>query len=328
MDRPTGEAPVWARDWVDPVSGETLIWQRGPEPGSGWLVSPAGTRYPVEDQIPRFSRDDFAESFGFQWNRFDVIRAEEDRAIFAEKVGVPPESLAGHSVLDAGCGGGRYSRVAAAFARQVVAVDRSRAVEQAARNLAEFPNVRLAQADLTELPLSPGSFDLVFSIGVLHHSPDPRGAFRAIAKLVRPGGRLSIWVYRRNRWPQERLNDLARWVARRMPRAWLLRLCHVGAFLGGVPGCNRTLNKVLNFSNHPVWEIRVCDTFDWYAPVFQSHHTSEEIRGWYEEEGFVDWRELRPPRGSKIYLWALDGGWIVGSGVNFTGIRASEGTGS
>ena len=68
----------------------------------------------------------------------------------------------------------------------------------------------------------------------------------------------------------------------------LERWCRFGAWLGGLPVVGKTANKVVNFSNHPVWENRVCDTFDWYAPEYQHHHTLEELCDWFREAGYDD----------------------------------------
>src|SRR6478672_928673 len=68
----------------------------------------------------------------------------------------------------------------------------------------------LAGRLVLDAPLADGQFDLVFSIGVLHHSPDPRRAFAQVASKVKPGGRLAVWLYRRNTLPQEAINTAAR----------------------------------------------------------------------------------------------------------------------
>ncbi|QDU60955.1 Ubiquinone biosynthesis O-methyltransferase [Planctomycetes bacterium Pan216] len=306
--------------FVCPATGEPLRERHDTSPRS--LESTGGQHYPIVDGIARFVEDDdFADSFGFQWKRFEVRQPAEDEETFEVKTGVAPAALSGQRVLDAGCGGGRYSRIAAEHGAHVVAVDRSRAVEKTRELTAHLPNVTLAQADLLTLPLPKASFDLVFSVGVLHHSPDPRACFRAIAELVKPGGRLSVWVYRRNTWPQEVINDSLRWVAHRLPRSILLGFCRVGAFLGGIPGLNRVLNKVVSFSNHPDGEIRVCDTFDWYAPRYQFHYRPEEIKDWFLEAGFETIEELPPARDGRGYRWAWKQGLLPGSGVNVTGVR-------
>ena len=89
--------------------------------------------------------------------------------------------------------------------------------------------------------------------------------------------------------------------------------------LGGVPVLNRTANKVVNFSNHPDWTLRVCDSFDWYAPRYQSHHTVEELSRWFAEEGFEHPTVLPPARSGRLYDWAYHHNLIIGSGVNVTG---------
>ncbi|HVJ80417.1 MAG TPA: methyltransferase domain-containing protein, partial [Planctomycetia bacterium] len=171
------------------------------------------------------------------------------------------------------------------------------------------------------LPFAPESFDFVFSIGVLHHSPDAAAAFRAIARMVRPGGRLSVWLYRRNSWPQERINDLARWTAQKLPRRALLAACRVGAGVGGIPVIGAIFSKVVNVSTHPDPTLRYCDTFDWYAPRYQSHHDANEVNGWFRASDFSEIRELRPAKSGKIYDVVFRWGLIPGSGVNLTGVK-------
>ena len=308
--------------FVDPVDQTSLFFDVDSK-GNGVLRDASSAKtVVVEEGIPRFVDDEqFVESFGFQWNEFDVRRKEEDEAVFAVKTGVDPKDLAGKLVLDAGCGGGRYTRVAADHGAYVVGVDRSRAVEKA-RSLTEgLVNVQLVQADLTRLPFRVGTFDIVFSIGVLHHSPDCRKAFDSVARMVKPGGRLSVWLYRKNSWPQERINDAARAVARRLSRPTLLRLCKVGAFVGGVPVVGQAFSKVVNVSTHPDPVLRVCDTFDWYSPIFQSHHTPGEVHRWFEESHFQQIRDLPPAKGGRMYRALFARGLIPGSGVNVTGIR-------
>lgn len=278
--------------------------------------------FPEVGGVPRFAGESYVASFGRQWNRYDVARDDEDEAVFALKTGVSPRDLDGLLVLDAGCGGGRYARVAGRHGARVVGVDLSSAVEKASKLCEDLPAVSIVQADLTRLPLVEGVFDLAFSIGVLHHGPDPRGAFAEVARRVKPGGRLAVWLYRRNTLPQEWLNSALRTVTTRLPARVLEPLCvGLGAF-GSVPVLNRTLNKVANFSNHPDWTLRVCDNFDWYAPKYQYHHTTEELKRWFSEEGFSDLRELQPARSGRLYDWAYRHDLVIGSGVNVVGRKA------
>jgi SAM-dependent methyltransferase len=280
-----------------------------------------GATYPVVNRVPRLAGEAYVDSFGRQWNRYDVARDEEDEATFAVKTGVEPGALAGRLVLDAGCGGGRYARLAGRAGARVVGVDLSAAVDKAAALCADLPEVAIVQADLLDLPLAESAFDLAFSIGVMHHSPDPRRAFAQVAARVKPGGRLAVWLYRRNTAPQEAVNSALRAVTTRLPVRVLESVCVGLGALGSVPVLNRSLNKLANFSSHPDWTLRVCDNFDWYAPRYQSHHTVEELQGWFRAEGFDDLRVLPPAKAGRAYDWAYRHDLIVGSGVNVVGTR-------
>ena len=278
-----------------------------------------GAGFPIEKGVPRLAGESYVASFGRQWNRHDVARDEEDEATFAVKTGVHPRDLNGLLVLDAGCGGGRYARLAGRFGAKVVGVDLSAAVEKAATLCEDLPGVAIVQADLLDLPLVEGVFDLAFSIGVMHHSPDPRRAFAQVAARVKPGGRLAVWLYRKNTRPQEWVNSALRAFTTRTPARVLETACVGLGAAGSVPVLKQTLNKVVNFSNHPDWALRVCDNFDWYAPQYQSHHTVEELQSWFLAEGFDDLRVLPPARSGAVYDWAYRHDLIIGSGVNVVG---------
>lgn len=280
-----------------------------------------GASYPITGGVPRLAGESYAASFGRQWNRYDVARVDEDEATFAVKTGADPAVLAGRLVLDAGCGGGRYARLLGSHGARVVGVDLSTAVDKAAALCSGLANVAIVQADLLDLPLADASFDFAFSIGVLHHSPDPRRAFAQVASKVKPGGRLAVWLYRKNAAPQEWLNSALRAVTSRLPARLLEPACAGLGVLGSVPVLNRTLNKVANFSNHPDWTLRICDNFDWYAPRYQSHHTVAELKQWFTEEGFDSLAVLPPARSGRLYDWAYGHDLIIGSGVNVAGTK-------
>ena len=294
----------------------------GVEQPPSLACSACSSTYPVVGGIPRFAGDSYVASFGRQWNRYDVARDLEDDATFTVKTGVAASDLAGKLVLDAGCGGGRYALLLGAAGANVVGLDLSSAVEKAAELCLNYPNVSIVQGDLLNLPLDDRRFDFAFSIGVMHHSPDPRRAFAEVARRVKPGGGLSVWLYRKNTWIQEVLNSGIRRVTTRLPARVLEPISAGLGVVGGIPLLNKTLNKVANFSNHPDWTLRVCDNFDWYAPTYQSHHTVEELLGWFKEEGFDTLKTLRPARSGRFYDWAYDHNLVIGSGVNVSGRKA------
>lgn len=276
---------------------------------------------PVMADIPRFVEQQHLASFSRQWNKYEVAHDDEDRATFQAKTGVRLDELAGKRVLDAGCGGGRYCKVAGEAGATVLGADHSTAVEKASTLCGHLPSVHFLQADLKRLPFAPGSFDFAFSIGVMHHDADTRAVFDAVAKMVRPGGRLAVWLYRKNQWWQEWINSALRRRTTRMAPDKLEQRCRLGAWLGGIPIINKTLNKVVNFSAHPNWENRLCDTFDWFAPEYQYHHTVEELCDWFREAGYDDLVVLPPEKTGHFYRWTYERNLLIGSGVNVLGTR-------
>ncbi|WP_339910322.1 methyltransferase domain-containing protein [Symmachiella dynata] len=305
---------------------------RGPESGgqlrldteqSQLVDESSGDSYPIIEGIPRFVASEHLASFGLQWNKYEVAHDDEDRATFQAKTGMRLEDLSGLRVLDAGCGGGRYSKIVGEAGAKVIGADHSTAVEKAAQLCGHLPDVNFVQADLKKLPLEPASFDFVFSIGVMHHDADTRAVFDSVAKFVKPGGKMAVWLYRRNQWWQEWINDALRRRTTTMPAEKLEPWCRRGAWLGGLPVIGKTLNKIANFSNHPNWENRVCDTFDWYAPQYQYHHTVEELSGWFRDAGFDQLRVLPPEKTGRFYRWTYEQNLLIGSGVNVQATRIS-----
>jgi SAM-dependent methyltransferase len=295
-----GVDPAWLSDVLgDPSSGEPLRLDEHGAHAADRLVAPR------EGGVLRFVESDaYARSFGKEWNWFattQLDRPEEERTesrqTFAEKTGFRPEQMRGKTVLDVGCGMGRFAEVAAAPGARVVGVDLSVAVEAAHRNLGDLPNTAFIQADVFDLPLRDDSFDLIYSIGVLHHTPDTRAAFEALPRLLRPGGRIAIWVYSNERRLWYLSSDLYRRVTTRMDEARLLRLCRRVAPLGRLyrARLGRYLTPLLPVSNHPDPEWRVLDTFDWYAPKYQWKHSWSEVEGWFEDAGLVDIRRHEFP---------------------------------
>jgi SAM-dependent methyltransferase len=113
-------------------------------------------------------------------------------------------------------------------AREIIGVDLSAAVETAFAATRELENAHVVQADIYQLPLK-RAFDYAFSVGVLHHLPDPRGGFRSLAAKVRPGGHLSAWVYgaENNGWITRWVNPLRERLTSRMNQRALLHLSKV-----------------------------------------------------------------------------------------------------
>ncbi len=118
-------------------------------------------------------------------------------------------------VADLGCGEGFLTLEAAAWARRVVAIDRSREVLSKAKALARrrhLSNVTWKRGEIERVPLRSGSVDVALLSQALHHAADPAKAVAEAARILRPGGRLLILDLRSHdqAWVQDRLGD--RWL--------------------------------------------------------------------------------------------------------------------
>ena len=269
-------------------------------------------------------------AYDLQWNRYRIVRPEEDRATFRNRAGLVPADLAGATVLDAGCGMGRYLRVAAeAGPRLVVGLEISGAVRAARASTTGLPGVAVVQGDLLRPPLAGASFDQIYSLGVLDHTPDPRTAFLGLAGLLAPGGRIAVWVYRQERPALEKIINIHRAVSTRLPPRVLEILSRFTAPIGGwkrrllasrrrpIARLGVALNLLtLGVSMHPDREVRVCDTLDWYAPPYMSRHTFEEVAAWFAEAGLVDVADL-----SRDQRFFHEG---QGHGINVAGRRPDD----
>ena len=299
--------------------------------------------YPVIGGIPRFNPDaanDFPEffarhggqfrnpdlqdvahfqslheetkrSFGYQWLRYRVTDVPENEDHFYRRTDTKPGQLEDQLFFEAGCGMGRYIQVVGSNqGAEVVGLDLSLATNRARAENRANPLVHVVQGNIMEMPFRPSSFDHTYSIGVLHHTPSTYEAFRSMVRLVKPGGRVSLWVYHvwkspemtgfrgAHAWLKGKIADGLRVVTLRLPMGLLHYLCYIAVPLGWMqikiykqPAWVRAVLSPLTLpavSPHPEWRIRLLDTFDWYSPRYQWKHTVSEVVGWFRELGLTD----------------------------------------
>jgi SAM-dependent methyltransferase len=270
--------------------------RKGDAAVAGTLSCEAGHAFPIVGGVPRFVQHELnadqartRDSFGYEWTRLypehghSTPEWQAERDIFLEYTRSLPSEYRGKLVLDAGCGNGRYAKLANDWGARVVCVDISSAVEIAQQNVGGRTDVAVVQADLFKLPFRTELFDIVYSIGVLHHTPDAKGAFQSIQPLVKPGGFFSIFMhgqgnrvlYATNRW-------LRAWTSKASYRTtwnFCLVLTAMGKILDKIPFVGPVLylvgRQVLFFSPDQH------NNFDHFSAGFTSFHRKEEIRGWY-----------------------------------------------
>jgi SAM-dependent methyltransferase len=242
-------------------------------------------------------------SFGYEWNAFDGVRAEDEN--FAEIYfrDLDLEALRGKVGLDAGCGKGRFTRILARYLDAEVALDGSSAVDAAARSLADLSNVTVVKADLRHSPFAPESFDFISSLGVLHHLDDPFEGFKRLLTYLAPKGQILLYLYSRPPQAGARAAALSaakglRTVTVRLPHRVLKPLSApvAGLLYAGVvaPGRWGQEHGVSRLAALPMSTYRdkpfrslVLDTFDRLSAPVEHRYVWSELEPWFEETGLV-----------------------------------------
>jgi SAM-dependent methyltransferase len=291
--------------FVSPTTGSLL--QR-----DGEALASGDERFPIRGGIPRFLEGStYVDSFGEQWNRYRRVQLDSNTAKpltserFLAGTGWSRAELEGRSVLEAGCGAGRFTEVLLAAGASVWSVDASSAVDVALANNSS-DRLTIAQADLFRLPFAEASFERVFCYGVLQHTPDPRAGFLKLVRYAAPGGLIAMDVYRKlpyiDRWSAKLLwrplttrlprNLLRRVIEWYMPR-WLpidtrlARVPKIGRFLVAVVPCwNYTGLLDLDQDEFVAWAV--LDTFDALSPTYDNPQTVESVQEWCATAGLVD----------------------------------------
>jgi SAM-dependent methyltransferase len=284
------------------VEGETGVEE-------GELTCQSGHRYRITGSIPRFvDQDLYADAFALEWHAFRTAHLERFTGLdylerqFAQFLDFSTDRLEGKLVLDAGAGLGRFSEVVLNHGGRVVAVDLSGAIDAAYENLGDNADIHFVQADIFKLPFRPETFDFAYSWGVLHHTPDPPAAFRNLPPLVRPGGKLMIFVYAKYNKAYIAVTEFYRRLTTRLPKRLLLRLSYVAVplyYVGKIPVIGPFITRLLLpvSVKPPTHRWRVGNTFDLYSPEYSFFYDHVEVHRWFEEAGLELIRPVAPDSG-------------------------------
>ena len=237
---------------------------------------------------------DTEPGFSYRWGKHpDPQKGIEN---FLNKTGWRPEDLSGKVVLDAGCGCGQFLKVLRDIDVQLVGIDVSMAALEAAAKVLEGRKApwTLVHANLLTSVLGEGCVDAAYSIGVLHHTANPALGFEQVARWVKPGGRLAVWVY------VTHTDDPVARMAMDFLHA-ITKRCQPGALYEAIAewaprvrdayaGSWGPLQQVLRVSNLEDDEQCISDTYDWHCPQYRFGHTLEEVRCWYRDNGYsIEW---------------------------------------
>lgn len=271
-----------------------------------------GCSFPVLEDIPRFTDEKYSSAFGFQWKRFARTQLDSfsqtstsrDRVsqVCGEEVWA---NLTGSTVLEVGPGAGRFTEILLNRGANVYSVDLSSAVEVNAESFPITEKHYVIQADVSNLPFVPASFQIVFCLGVIQHTPNPERTIECLAKQVEPGGWLLIDHYGKSISWKFRTAPFARMILKRLKPGMALKTIET-IFLLAKPfykiSKNRVYRKVLNiifpivYFENEIPELRtelkiewsILDTFDSLTDWHKHRRNPREIELSLTKAGLVD----------------------------------------
>ena len=183
------------------------------------------------------------DSFGEEWSTFHTFNEAEIFTAGDNYFDIVPEKILNKNTkaLDVGCGTGRWSYYLSEKVGFVECVDPSKAVLAADNLLKDKNNIRISQASVDNIPFLDHSFDLVFSLGVLHHVPDTKDAIKKCVQKLRPNGYILLYLYYNlvNRGfifkTLFHLSNSLRWGISKMPNVIKKIVCDLLAFFVYIP---------------------------------------------------------------------------------------------
>lgn len=241
--------------------------------------------------------------YSYWWNEShkDIIYDKDaTKKIFFSTLNLVNEDIKNKIVLDAGCGNGRFSDLISDLNPDLLVIaDVSDGIYQAKKKI-ENKNLNFiaVKGDLNKIPFKYAIFDIIYSWGVIHHTPNPRFTFDNISKLCRINGRFGIYVYKQN--PEYKFNNMnirllailrqylviyplrfiSQFLSEKNVQRLFVPIYFIEKFFNyGVVGCHSSKYK---FEKKHYFRIVI----DRFKTKYASEHQEYEIINWYKENKF------------------------------------------
>lgn len=275
----------------------------------GLTCASCAKSYPIRRGIPRFVyKGHYTKAFGYEWQKH--ARTEYDshtglgiteKRIFRETAW--PRNMEGETILEAGCGSGRFTEQLLKTGATVVAFDSSVAVDANYQAHGTHENALIVQGDITRMPFKKEGFEKVLCINVLQHTPDPKHSLMLLVDMVASGGSLVTDIYLKHAYPRHLLNTRfwVRPLAKRLPPKVLYKICEryidlmwpLAKQVHRLPYGKSINHKLLipeflgsyklSPELHKEWTL--LHLYDWLSPQYDYPQTLETYKAWFNETG-------------------------------------------
>lgn len=217
-----------------------------------------------------------------------------------------------NKILDAGTGLGNSAKLFSSNSNsEVFAIDASDSIEFAYKKYGSKSNIHFLQADIRKLPFKKNFFDFICSDQVLHHTKDTESSFKFLTKLLKSGGRISIYVYKKKAPMREFADNYIRQFTTNMSEKECVEFSKDMTNLGKVLSNLKAKIKIprdipilqIKAGTYDVqrfiyWYFLKCFwaedgnfersvgvNYDWYFPKFAYRHTPDEVKKWFKDMG-------------------------------------------
>ncbi|MEP6712969.1 MAG: methyltransferase domain-containing protein [Ferruginibacter sp.] len=220
------------------------------------------------------------QSFTQEWAIFDHEKdktwdaGEEDMLQrFFRETDETAATLKNKIIFDAGCGNGLLNCMLAKNGIVNIAMDFSNSIEKA-YDKNRYSKVHFIQGNVQNPPVANNHFDLVHCSGVLIHTNNTEFSFSCISALVKPKGKLSVWLYHPRKNFTHNLFNRIRKATSRLPLKFQYRLYRFTIF---------PISYVIKRMKGNAQNSRemMIDILDWFTPEFRWEHTHEEVERWF-----------------------------------------------
>ena len=281
--------------------------------------------------IPRINKlKNYTENFGYQWNQFPETQLLKKNFVDGLDISTTRlfkvtnwdrNNLGNISILEAGSGAGRFSKVILDETSAVLySFDSSNAVEANKRNNFTYHNKRffLTQSDIENIPYNDNIFDKVICFGVLQHTQNFYKSIDCLVDKLKPGGEIIIDFYPINGfWTKISAKYILRPLLKRLPDYILRKLIEVSApfliftysiltalglnFLTRfLPICDIKNALPDNLTKDTLKEWVILDTFDMFSPKYDNPQKINDVRKYMEQKklqitfsGFINFNNMK-----------------------------------
>lgn len=264
--------------------------------------------FSIVNDIPRFvDKNNYSNSFGYQWNIFDKTQLDSytKKNISRSRIYEITEfnkstDLSNKNMLEAGSGAGRFTEILAETKVNLFTFDFSSAIDANKLNNSNFKNITFFQADILEIPFENNYFDYVFCLGVIQHTQHPKKTFDSLVRKLKPGGTIYIDIYSKKWHTYLWLKYILRPITKRIPKETLFKIVKkftplfipYTKFLKSIFGRKaHRLSPIVEYSDlgfdsklNIEWSI--LDTFDMYSPQYDQPQSLSEVKRWFTNLGF------------------------------------------